>query len=151
MFSLSVGRLKVEMESLGEKIGLSVGEVGWLLQKTESRVRGMLKRGELSYAVTGKLIDPVGVDDLIESEFTRKLLQWLLAGLLVAPKPERRHGPPAALLDGLRPLMLASPALVRGAHTGEASFVRRLADRLAQDTTGEGTEGSLIPVLSFLM
>ena len=100
------------MTTSHDRIGLSVLEVGWLLQKTESQVRGMLRRGELLYAVEGRKIDPAGIDELIESEFERKLCQWLLAGLLAAPRPQKRYGLPAPLFDGFQQLMLASPALV---------------------------------------
>jgi hypothetical protein len=46
-------------------MGLSVVEAGWLLQKTETQVRGMLRRGELTYVVEGRKIDPASVRPLV--------------------------------------------------------------------------------------
>ena len=65
----------------------------------------MLWRGELSYVVARRKIDPAGVADLIEGEFASKLLGWLRAGLLTAPRPQKRYGHPAPLLAAL-PVML---------------------------------------------
>ena len=62
------------------RVGLSVVEAGWILQKTEGQVTGMLRREELAYAVAGRKIDAESVDELLESEFDRKLLKWLLLG-----------------------------------------------------------------------
>jgi hypothetical protein len=112
------------------KIGLSVLEVGWLLQKTELQVRGMLRRGELLYAIEGRKIDAKSVDAFLKGEFAKMLLRGLLAGLLKAPKPHKRYAPPAPLLDGLRLplLMLARPAIVRDSRTKRARVVGRLAE-----------------------
>lgn len=88
------------------RIGLSIREVSWLLQRSEARVRGMLRRGELSYAVAGRRVDPVGVADLIEGPFVHRLMSALLAGRLVAPRALTRAGQPAALLVGLQPLLV---------------------------------------------
>ena len=130
----------VDMYEANEKIGLSVREAGWLLQKTESQVRRLLRRGELWYAVSERKIDPESVDGLIESEFSRTMMRWLLAGLLVATKPESRYGRPAPLLDALQPLMLASPALVHDERTGRSEIVPRLADHLqSSDAKDDGT------------
>jgi len=90
------------------RIGLSIREVSWLLQRTEARGRGMLLRGELSYAVAGRRVDPVGVAALIEGPFAHRLMSALLAGRLVAPRAPTRAGQPAALLAGLQPLLVGS-------------------------------------------
>jgi hypothetical protein len=74
----------------------------------------MLKRGELAYAVAGRKIAAESVAGLLVDGLQRMLLRSLLAGGVVAPKPERRHGPPASLWEGLEQLILASPALVVG-------------------------------------
>jgi hypothetical protein len=80
------------MTTYPDKIGLSTLEAGWLLQKTEGQVHGMLRRRELHCVVEGRLIDPDDVDSFIESEFDRMLMRRLLAGVLVAPRPEKRWG-----------------------------------------------------------
>jgi hypothetical protein len=142
----------VDMYDAKDKIGLSVHEAGWLLQKTESQVRGMLRRGDLLYAVVERKIDPASVDLLIESPFNRLLFEWLLAGRIAAPKPASRYGPPAPLMEALRLLMLASPALVCDRRTGRTEMVSRLADHVEEpEVTQDGKEPSLKPVLSFIM
>ena len=83
------------------KLGLSVGEAGWLLQKREAQIRGMLRRGELSYVVAGRLIDPASVSACLTSAYARLLLDVVLAGGFVVPRPERRWGAPAPLHPGV--------------------------------------------------
>jgi hypothetical protein len=133
------------------KIGLSVLETGWLLQKTESQVRGMLRRGELRYVVDGRKVDPESVEELIESGLARMLMRRLLAGLLVAPPPQRRWGEPADLFAAFDALMVAAPALVRDSRTGEVAMVPSLGPALVDSAGPEGTEPSLKPLLSFVM
>jgi hypothetical protein len=137
------------MNEYTEKIGLSVLETGWLLQKTESQVRGMLRRGELRYVVEGRKVDPESVEGLIESGLARMLMRRLLAGPLVAPCPERRWGEPEDLFAAFDALMLARPALVRDSRTGEVTMVPCLGPALVDGAVPEGTESSLNPVLSF--
>ncbi len=87
--------------NISKKIGLSVVEAGWLLQKTESQIRGMLHRGELTYVVEGRKIDPTAVGASLAGAYACLLLDLLLAGEFEVPKPEYRYGPPAPLYPGL--------------------------------------------------
>ena len=88
------------------KLGLSVVEAGWLLQRPEARIRGMLRRGELSYVVAGRLIDPASVRAWLTDAYARLLLDVVLAGGFVVPRPERRWGAPAPLHPGVLGLAL---------------------------------------------
>ena len=94
-----------------EKLGLSVLEAGWLLQKTESQVRGMLRRGELAYAVEGHKVDFESVQNLLGSGFARACARWLRCGLIVAPPPERRWGKPVPLWVALDALLITGSAM----------------------------------------
>jgi hypothetical protein len=105
------------------KVGLSVLEAGWLLEKTQGEIRGMLKRGELAYAVAGKKVCPESVACLLATGLQCVLLRSLLSGRVVAPKPERRYGPPASLWDGFDQLYLAGPTLMVDRATGETRIV----------------------------
>jgi hypothetical protein len=84
-----------------EKLGLSVREVGWVLGKTESQVRRMLRNGRLSYAVEKAKIDPDSVWEQLpddESRELRCLALWALRrGRIGAPAPASRYGPPAPI------------------------------------------------------
>jgi hypothetical protein len=95
------------MEPKG-KIGLSVVEAGWLLQKSEAQVRRMLKRGELSYAVDGRLLVIEDVDRLLETALATVCLRWLRRGVIEVPRPEQRWGRPASLFAAFDQLLLAS-------------------------------------------
>jgi hypothetical protein len=79
------------------KIGLSVVGAGWLLQRTEGRVRGMLRRGELAYAVGGRKIDPASVRDHLDGAYARLLLDVVLGGEFKVPRPLCRGDRPAPL------------------------------------------------------
>jgi hypothetical protein len=79
------------------KIGLSVVEAGWLLQRPEGQIRGMLRRGELAYSVEGRKIDPASVRARIGSAYASLLLNLALGGQFKVPLPEYRGGPPAPL------------------------------------------------------
>jgi len=116
------------------KIGLSVVETAWLLQKTEAQVRGMLRRGQLSYAVDGRLVAIDEVEALLPSGFAVASLRWLLSGLISAPRPLKRWGQPAPLFDALDALVLARPALVVNEVTGESEIVPALGPAVARDT-----------------
>lgn len=125
------------------KIGLSVIETGWLLQKTEAQVRGMLKRAELSYAVDGRLVAVGDVEALLETALASVCFRRLCAGLLVAPRPEKRWGRPASLFAAFDAMMLAAPALVVDEQTESSEIVPNLME--------VGKNGSLRPVISFLL
>jgi hypothetical protein len=92
------------------RFGLTVVETGWLLQKTEAQVRGMLKRGELSYAVDRRLIDVRDVQKLLPSgdRLVHLSAAWLTHGLVVAPSPAARWGKPAPLSAGVDALLAAA-------------------------------------------
>jgi hypothetical protein len=130
------------------KIGLSVIETGWLLQKTEAQVRGMLRRGELSYAVDRRLVSVSDVEALVGSGLAFACLRWLRYGRISAPTPERRWSSPASLFDGLDALLLASPALVVDVRTGESRVVPEL--QAAGEATEDGKQISLKPMTSFV-
>ena len=82
------------------KLGLSVVEAGWL-QRPEAQIRGMLRRGELSYVVAGRLIDPASVRACLTGAYARLILDVVLAGGFRVPRPERRWGAPAPLHPGV--------------------------------------------------
>ena len=105
------------MEAQG-KIGLSVLETGWLLQKSEAQVRGMLKRGELSYAVGRRLLAIKDVERLIETPLATVCLLWLRLGLIEAPRPPERWGQPVSLVASLKQILLVatSPLLAETAR-----------------------------------
>ena len=94
------------------KIGLSVVEAGWLLQRPEARIRGMLRRGELSYVVAGRLIDPASVRACLTGAYARLILDVVLAGGFRVPRPERRWGAPAPLYPGVLGLALQTGFVV---------------------------------------
>lgn len=100
------------------KVGLSVVETGWLLQKTEAQVRGMLQRGELSYAVDSRLVATDDVEALLESALAFVCFRRLSRGVLVAPRPAKRWGAPAELWAAFDALMLTAPALVVDEQSG---------------------------------
>jgi hypothetical protein len=120
-------------------------EAGWLLEKTESTVRGMLKRGELEYAVAGKKLCPESVACLFSTGLQSVVLRALLAGRLVAPTPERRYGPPASLWDGFDQLYLAGPTSMVDPASGQTQVLS------AHEVEAQGTVSSLIPVITFAM
>lgn len=90
-----MGQMKKRTES--PKLGLSVLEAGWLLQKTEAQVRGMLRRGELAYVVDRRKIDPASVRRRLHGAYPDHLLDCVLDGKFPVPVPEYRSGPPAPL------------------------------------------------------
>jgi hypothetical protein len=107
--------------------------------------------------VSGRKIDPEGVGELLKSQFDRKLLEWLLLGLIVAPKPLTRYGPPANLMEGVRRSALRSPALLRDTRSARVTVVPRLDHALGDcesastdSGSGEGAPCSLNTVLSFI-
>jgi hypothetical protein len=83
------------------KLGLSVREAGWLLQKTESQIRGMLRRGELAYVVNARKNDPASVRRLLEGDYARLVLDMVLSGDVAAPPSDRRYAQPAPLYPGI--------------------------------------------------
>ena len=120
-------------------------EAGWLLEKTESEIRGMLKRGELAYAVADRKVCPESVAGLLATGLQCMVLRSLLAGRVVAPKPERRYGPPASLWDAFDQLCLAGPTLMVDSANGETRIVP------PSEQQGQRTASSLIPVIAFAM
>ena len=94
------------MNTTQAKIGLSVLEAGWLLQRPEGRIRGMLRRGELTYVVGGRKIDPSGVRERLDGAYAHLLLGAVLGGAFEVPKPEHRGCPPAALYPGTLGLLI---------------------------------------------
>ena len=94
------------------RIGLSVVEAGWLLQKTEAQIRGMLRRGELTYVVERRKIDPVSVREGLSGAYAQLLLDLVLAGEFAVWRPENRYGPPAPLYPGLLGLALQTGFVV---------------------------------------
>ena len=129
------------METRHKRVGLTVHEAGWVMQHTESEVRGMLKRGELAYSVSGRKIDPASVEPHLVGGLAHESLRWLLAGRITAPKPETLYGQPASLFAGLDQLILASPTLMVDPTTGDSQITINY----------EQSDRSLNPVLSFVM
>ena len=64
-------------------------------------IRGMLRRGELTYVVAGRKIDPVSVRRLLESDYARLVLDMLLSEDVTAPVPQQRYAAPAPLYPGV--------------------------------------------------
>ena len=83
------------------KIGLSVVEAGWLLQRPEGQIRGMLRRGELSFVVAGRKIDPASVREHVDGAYARLLLDVVLGGEFKVPRPTCRGDEPAPLYPGI--------------------------------------------------
>ena len=83
------------------KIGLTVVEAGWLLQRPEGQVRGMLRRGELSFVVAGRKIDPASVRERLDGAYARLLLDVVLGGGFKVPRPTCRGDEPAPLYPGI--------------------------------------------------
>ena len=79
------------------KIGLSVVEAGWLLQRPEGQIRGMLRRGGLAHVVAGRKIDPASVREHLKGAYAHLLLDVVLRGDVKVPRPEYRGGWPAPL------------------------------------------------------
>lgn len=91
---------------MNKQRGLSAQEAGWLLQKTESQVRGMLRKGELRYATSGGNIDPESVRSLLPDELVEWILNHMVAGAVIAPRPEARYGEPEPLPRSVPELMV---------------------------------------------
>src|SRR5437870_13190254 len=87
--------------NISTKIGLSVVEAGWLLQRPEGQIRGMLRRGELAYVVAGRKIDPASVREHLDGAYARLLLDVVLGGEFEVPRPVCRGGEPAPLYPGI--------------------------------------------------
>jgi hypothetical protein len=100
------------MTTTHTRIGLSVREAGWLLQKTESQIRGMLHRGELSYVVAGRKIDPASVRASLSGAYGHLLLDVVLAGGFEVPRPDHRWGRPAPLYPGTLGLAIQTGVVV---------------------------------------
>ena len=83
------------------KIGLTVVEAGWLLQRPERQIRGMLRRGELRYVVAGRKIDPASVREQLDGAYARLLLDVVLGGGFKVPRPTCRGDEPAPLYPGI--------------------------------------------------
>ena len=79
-----------------EEQGLTAWQAGWLLQKTEAQVRQMLRRGDLRRAARGK-VDPESVRDLLDDELTENILDRVVDGSIIAPRPLTRYGEPDTL------------------------------------------------------
>jgi hypothetical protein len=94
------------------KLGLSVLEAGWLLQKTEGQIRGMVRRGELSYVVEGRKIDPASVRRRLDGAYAEHLLDCVLGGEFDVPRPEYQSGSPAPLYPGMLGIALQTGYLV---------------------------------------
>jgi hypothetical protein len=99
--------------STSKRNGLSVLEAGWVLGKTESQVRHLLKKGGLIYVVPPRWIDSESVRALFsDDEFRREALEVLLCGGLVAPRPVRRYAEPQPIFPYLLPNLLKDATLV---------------------------------------
>ena len=136
------------------KLGLSVGEAGWLLQRPEARIRGMLRRGELSYVVAGRIVDPASVRACLTDAYARLLLDVVLAGGFVVPRPERRWGAPVPIHPGVLGLALQTGFVVPEdgiePRLDEARTHRRAGAAWAsRPLSGERTERSLTERLAF--
>ena len=101
--------------NISTKIGLSVVEAGWLLQRPEGQIRGMLRRGELAYVVAGRKIDPASVREHLDGAYARLLLDVVLGGEFEVPRPVCRGGSLHLCTRELwvSPSRLASPCLGR--------------------------------------
>ena len=86
-----------------QKIGLSAREAGLLLGMSDPQIRRRLAHGTLIYSVTRRKIDPESVRRLFPDDGTMRLrqlvLEWILAGELVAPAPASCYAPPVSLSD----------------------------------------------------
>lgn len=119
------------------KIGLSVVEAGWLLQRPEGQVRGMLRRGELAYVIAGRKTDPASVREHLDGAYARLLLDVVLGGEFEVPRPEYRGGPPADLYPDTLGLAFQS-----GYYIPEEEIeplMDQLADSLGPDLFGRAT------------
>jgi hypothetical protein len=118
------------MNTQTSKIGLSVREAGWFLQKTESQIRGMLRRGELEYVVEGRRIDPASVRPGLGGDYARLLLDLVLAGEFEVPKLERRYGPPAPLYPAVLEFVVTTGCFL---HEDEIEHAMDAFARLGQE------------------
>lgn len=100
------------------KVGLSVCEAGWLLQRTEGQVRGLLRRGELTYVVEGRKIDAESVRTRLSGAYARLLLDVVLGADFEVPRPEHRWGAPAPMCPGVLGLALQIGFVVPGDEIG---------------------------------
>jgi hypothetical protein len=107
-----ITNLRVEM-STSKRIGVSVLEAGWVLGKTESQVRRLLKKGALHYVLVPRWIDPESVRALFDDdELQPEALEALLHGGLDAPRPVRRYAEPRPIFPYLLPHLLTDATLV---------------------------------------
>jgi hypothetical protein len=98
--------------TITERVGVSVLEAGWVLGKTESQVRSLLRSGVLVYAVPPRRIDPVSVEALFDDDVRHEALEALLSGELAVPPPARRYGRPQPIFPFLLPHLLRHATLV---------------------------------------
>lgn len=89
-------------------LGVTVREAGWLLGRPEPQVRGFLRSGALTYAVTPTRIDPATVRALIPDDALRPLREAALLAILddrvQVPAPATRYAMPVPITD--LPMML---------------------------------------------
>jgi hypothetical protein len=96
------------------RIGVSVLEAGWVLGKTESQIRRLLRDGALTYLVAPRWITPESIRALFgdEDDLGTEALGAILTGDIVAPRPSRRYGPAQPIFPHLLPHLLSNAVLI---------------------------------------
>jgi hypothetical protein len=95
------------------RIGVSVREAGWLLSRTESQVRRLVRTGTLVYAVRPTRLCTESVRGLFNDDALRPIREAALAAVL-----EGRVRVPALTTRYAKPVPITEfPRLLRGATT----------------------------------
>lgn len=96
------------------RIGVSTREAGWLLSRSESQVRRLLKTGELAYAVRPTRLTVESVSTRFPDDALRPVREAALAAILQgrmrAPAPTTRYARPAPITELARLLAEANAA-----------------------------------------
>lgn len=85
------------------RIGLSIRETGWLLSRSESQVRRLVKAGRLSYAVEPTRLAAESVRALFPDDRLRPVREAALTAVLNdrlrVPAPATRYARPVPIAE----------------------------------------------------
>jgi hypothetical protein len=96
------------------RIGVTIREAGWLLTRSESQVRRLVRTGELSYAVRPTRLTVESVGSRFPDDALRPLreaaLTAVLEGRVRVPPPITRYARPVPITELARLLAEANAA-----------------------------------------
>jgi hypothetical protein len=100
------------------RIGVTIRETGWLLSRTESQVRRLVRTGQLRYAVSPTRLCAESVRALFADDALRPLreaaLTAILEGRVQVPSPSTRYARPLPITELPRLLREANEPQLTG-------------------------------------